>query len=303
MFVRPSSGLALALGVWVWASAEMAAWLAGGHGLHVSSRRSVPVVGPPARPPRDPRQAWPASARAALPGPALFYLCATLVLIVGAGGWRRSGGRSDRSCPRTEAPPRPRRGRSGAGRRGGQAHGARRASGARWAGGARWAVGRDLRASAGRPGRPIARLVLGRTPQARRVLRGGLLATEARHSVLVVGPTQSGKTSGLAVPALLEWRGPVIATSVKDDLAATSLGWRSRHGPCWVFDPTRTSGLRPLAGWTPLAGCADWSAAQRMASWLVEATPARAGMADAAFWYAAAAKQLAPLLLAAHGRP
>src|SRR5205807_728978 len=76
-------------------------------------------------------------------------------------------------------------------------------------------------------------------------------------------------------------------------------GWRGRQGPCWVFDPTGTSGVRPRASWTPLAGCADWSAAQRMASWLVEATPARAGMADAAFWYAAAAKQLAPLLLAA----
>jgi type IV secretory pathway TraG/TraD family ATPase VirD4 len=37
-----------------------------------------------------------------------------------------------------------------------------------------------------------------------------------------------------------------------------------------------------------------------MASWLVEATPARSGTTDAAFWYAAAAKQLAPLLLAAH---
>jgi type IV secretion system protein VirD4 len=126
-----------------------------------------------------------------------------------------------------------------------------------------------------------------------------LLATEARHSVLVLGPTQSGKTSGLAVPALLEWSGPVIATSVKDDLAAASLGWRRCQGPCWVFDPTATSGIRPRASWTPLAGCLDWSSAQRMASWLVEATPARTGMADAAFWYAAAAKQLAPLLLAA----
>jgi type IV secretion system protein VirD4 len=127
-----------------------------------------------------------------------------------------------------------------------------------------------------------------------------LLATEARHSVLVLGPTQSGKTSGLAVPALLEWCGPTIATSVKDDLAAATLVWRSRQGPCWVFDPTRASGLRPLATWSPLAVCADWSAAQRMAHWMVEATPARTGMADAAFWYAAAAKQLAPLLLAAH---
>jgi type IV secretion system protein VirD4 len=32
---------------------------------------------------------------------------------------------------------------------------------------------------------------------------------------------------------------------------------------------------------------------------MVEATPARTGMSDSAFWYAAAAKQLAPLLLAA----
>jgi type IV secretion system protein VirD4 len=115
----------------------------------------------------------------------------------------------------------------------------------------------------------------------------------------VVGPTQSGKTTGLAVPAILEWRGPVIATSVKDDLTAATRAWRSRQGPCWVFDPTRTSGLRPLAGWSPLAGCGDWSAAQRVAGWLVDGTPARNGMADAAFWYAAAAKQLAPLLLAA----
>jgi type IV secretion system protein VirD4 len=140
-------------------------------------------------------------------------------------------------------------------------------------------------------------LLLGRTPGWPGTRH--LLATEARHSVLVLGPTQSGKTSGLAVPALLEWSGPVIATSVKDDLASISLAWRARQGPCWVFDPTRSSGIRPLAGWTPLAGCGDWSSAQRMAGWLVEAAPARTGLADAAFWYAAAAKQLAPLLLAA----
>jgi type IV secretion system protein VirD4 len=36
-----------------------------------------------------------------------------------------------------------------------------------------------------------------------------------------------------------------------------------------------------------------------MAAWLVDSTPGRRGMADAAFWYATAAKQLAPLLLAA----
>jgi type IV secretion system protein VirD4 len=140
------------------------------------------------------------------------------------------------------------------------------------------------------------RLALGRLPGLR---LKALVATEARHSVLVLGPTQSGKTSGLAIPALLEWDGPALATSVKDDLARHTAPWRATKGPVWVFDPTATSGLGSLARWSPLSLCGDWTAAQRTASWLVDATPARRGMADSAFWYAAAAKQLAPLLLAA----
>jgi type IV secretion system protein VirD4 len=165
------------------------------------------------------------------------------------------------------------------------------------AGGARWAAPADTRAL--RVGRRATgnRLVLGRME--RQLALRPLVATEARHSVLVLGPTQSGKTSGLAIPAILDWSGPVIATSVKDDLARITLASRGRQGPVWVFDPTAGSGLGLLARWSPLSACGDWAAAQRMASWLVDATPARAGMADAAFWYAAAAKQLAPLLLAA----
>src|SRR6516165_407614 len=49
-------------------------------------------------------------------------------------------------------------------------------------------------------------------PGAGRVILGthgrALIAAEARASVLLVGPSQSGKTSGLVVPAVLEWRGP-----------------------------------------------------------------------------------------------
>jgi hypothetical protein len=33
-------------------------------------------------------------------------------------------------------------------------------------------------------------------------------------AVIVLGPTQSHKTAGLAVPSVLEWDGPVLATSV-----------------------------------------------------------------------------------------
>ena len=162
---------------------------------------------------------------------------------------------------------------------------------------AHWAAGSDLRRLTVRRASTTGRLVLGRAKPGRR-----LVATEARHSVLVIGPTQSGKTTGLAVPAILEWRGPIVATSVKDDLAAQTFGWRSTVGPCAIFDPTYSASIpdpAARAGWSPISACETWTAAQKMAGWLVESTPGRTGMADAAFWYTTAGKQLAPLLLAA----
>lgn len=159
------------------------------------------------------------------------------------------------------------------------------------AAGAQWATGRDLRSLLVGQAVP-GRLVLGKIGRR-------LVATEARHSALVVGPTQSGKTSGLAIPAILEWEGPVVATSVKSDLAGVTRAWRERCGPTWVFDPTRASGVEEPASWSPLLEARTWVGAQRMASWLVESTPAKGGLSDSAFWYSAAAKLLAPLLLAA----
>jgi hypothetical protein len=54
--------------------------------------------------------------------------------------------------------------------------------------------------------------------------------------------------------------------------------------------PNGTS-LPLVARWSPIESCRLWSDAQKMASWLVDATPARSGMADAAFWYALAANE------------
>jgi type IV secretion system protein VirD4 len=158
-------------------------------------------------------------------------------------------------------------------------------------GGARWATRKDLvdlRTAGGGAGR----LVLGRAGRT-------VVATEARHSVLVLGPTQSGKTSSLAIPALLQWRGVVIATSVKRDLVDVTAGVRATRGRVWVFDPTGTAGSGPSSRWSPLAEATTWSGSQRVASWMVEATPTRAGLSDGAFWYQAATKLLAPLLRAA----
>jgi type IV secretion system protein VirD4 len=156
---------------------------------------------------------------------------------------------------------------------------------------ARWARRRDLTSLAVR--RPVAgRLTVG-------VSCGRLVAVDAGHSLLVVGPTQSFKTTGLAVPALLEWQGPVLAASVKDDLVRDTVAWRRSQGRVWIYDPAGSTD-RETAHWSPLTAAGTWSGARRMADALVEAGRASSGaLEDGDFWYANAAKLLAPLLLAA----
>ncbi|HAM02489.1 MAG TPA: hypothetical protein DCQ30_09750, partial [Acidimicrobiaceae bacterium] len=156
---------------------------------------------------------------------------------------------------------------------------------------ARWAGRRDLRPLVvRRPGG--GRLVLG-------AACGHLIAAERGHSVLVVGPTQSYKTSGLAVPALLEWGGPVLAASVKSDLVTHTRAWRGRQGAVWLFDPTASTGL-VADHWSPLTSARTWAGARRVAhSLCAAARPDSSSLADVDFWYSSAAKLLAPLLLAA----
>ena len=56
----------------------------------------------------------------------------------------------------------------------------------------------------------------------------------------------------------------------------------------------------PERGLDALAGCATWEGAQRVADWLVTGgRRGSSGVENADFWYAAAAKLLAPLLFAA----
>lgn len=157
--------------------------------------------------------------------------------------------------------------------------------------GARWATRADLRSLSVR-GAQAGRLSLGRA-------RGRLLAAEAGSSVLVVGPTQSRKTSGFAVPAVLEWEGPVVAASVKSDLARHTLGWRATKGKVWVYDPSGATGLQ-ASTWSPLPEAATWAGARRVAGSLTEVARSSAGsLSDGDFWYSTAAKLLGPLLMAA----
>jgi type IV secretory pathway TraG/TraD family ATPase VirD4 len=65
-----------------------------------------------------------------------------------------------------------------------------------------------------------------RRPQPGRLTLGhhgrSLLAAGERQSVIVIAPTQSGKTTGLAIPPVLEWEGPVLATGKRSPRARTS---------------------------------------------------------------------------------
>ncbi len=156
---------------------------------------------------------------------------------------------------------------------------------------AAWASTRDLRRLLRRSHRR-GRVTLGR--------RGPwLVCAEPLHSAIVVGPTQTGKTTGLAVPAILEWDGPVLATSVKTDLLRDTIDVRRSRGRVQLFDPAGSTGMSS-SSWTPLSGCTTWSGARQTAAWLAEgAAPSKRSLADGDFWYSAASKLLAPLLFAA----
>ncbi len=126
-----------------------------------------------------------------------------------------------------------------------------------------------------------------------------VVATEAAASLLVVGPTQSGKTTGLAVPAVLGWTGPVVAASVKTDLLEHTVAHRRTVGPVACFDPSGVTG-RGDVSWSPLPECTTWPGARRAAAVLTEVgRTTSGGMADGDFWYTTAARLLAPLLFAA----
>jgi type IV secretion system protein VirD4 len=126
-----------------------------------------------------------------------------------------------------------------------------------------------------------------------------VVAGEPAASLIVFGPTQSGKTTGLAVPAILGWEGPVVAASVKTDLLEATAAHRAGAGPVSCFDPSGVTGRGDVT-WSPLPESATWPGARRAAATLTEVGRTTAGgMADGDFWYQTASRLLAPLLLAA----
>jgi type IV secretion system protein VirD4 len=267
-------GAAAGAGALVWATGQ-AAGLAFGHTwLELSPADVAHILWHLPQHWSDPALAWPADVRGPLPGPAGMY--ASFTGLVGG----LSGG--------TAAVLRHLPGRA-AGHRPGHTRPAKHA-------GAVWASGRELRLlTVGEP--EPGRVILGRTPG----LMGRLLAAEDCHSVLVFGPTGSYKTSALVIPAVLEWSGPLVSTSVTPDPLLVTMAHRARLGQVLVIDPLGASGVT-AARWSPLASCSTWAGAQQMAVMLanaIEQTPTEEQRPEHRFWKTMGTKFLAPMLYAA----
>jgi hypothetical protein len=67
-------------------------------------------------------------------------------------------------------------------------------------------------------------------------------------------PTRVVQTHGLVIPAILEWQGNLVTTSIKPDVLRATCAHRANLGAVWVYDPLGLAGV-PGARWTPLAHC------------------------------------------------
>ena len=127
---------------------------------------------------------------------------------------------------------------------------------------------------------------------------GAFLAAPEGDSVLVLGPTRSGKTSSIVIPALLSWEGPVLAASVKDDLVVETASWRRSSGAVGVLEPSEPS--RPLAvRFDPVALSSTFADARAVSADLCGTSGDRNASDEMAFWSQLSAKLLSSLLLAA----
>ncbi|MBV9336106.1 MAG: type IV secretory system conjugative DNA transfer family protein [Solirubrobacterales bacterium] len=161
------------------------------------------------------------------------------------------------------------------------------------ASGARWARPGELRRlRLLRRSDHAGRLVLGRHG-------GRLLYAEHRHALVAFGPPQSGKSAGIAIPALLDWNGPAVASSIKTDLLAATMARRRALAEVHVFDPF---GLAQTTSqtWSPLHAARTWDGALEVAWRLAAAAEVdRRSVEGGDFWALAAEQRLAPLLYTA----
>lgn len=123
-------------------------------------------------------------------------------------------------------------------------------------------------------------------------------------------PPGVGKTTALIIPAILDWRGPVLSTSIKYDVASAVHRGRALLGRVSIFDPGEEllknpdDELTPLRGrWTPLTGCDRITEALEVAAALVAGGSAAGSGDQAAFWQQQAASVIGVLMWLTRQKP
>ena len=121
----------------------------------------------------------------------------------------------------------------------------------------------------------------------------------------VIGPSQSGKTATV-VAGILDWEGPAILSSVKNDLFDETVARRLQLGDVFVFDPMRTIPELPEGvtriGWSPLHAARTVPGAIEVSLALLDAAPTD-GVTNANYWSSKGQALLWPILFAAAHDP
>ncbi len=134
--------------------------------------------------------------------------------------------------------------------------------------------------------------------------RRGWLSTESptavkprgiQGAVALFGVSQSGKTTAL-VSSVRFWSGPAVVCSVKTDLMRLTIEAARGRGDVRVFDPLGISGL-PTARWSPLRAAKTLDGASAAASLLMQ--PNGDGSSNDRFWRGQAEQLLTAMLWAA----
>ena len=119
--------------------------------------------------------------------------------------------------------------------------------------------------------------------------RHGLHVPLEEH-LLVMAPPRTYKTAFLA-DVIIEYPGPVIATTTKPDIYNLTGAVRSSLGPVHVFNPQHIGGVPSTFCWDPIDGCENPATAIRRADAFAFAVSQK-GVEDGSFWSAKASDYL-----------
>lgn len=99
------------------------------------------------------------------------------------------------------------------------------------------------------------------------LIGGKPLFLDWESTMLATAGPRMGKTTALALPAIITAPGAVITTSNKSDIFHQSVDYRMTQGSVWCFDPQNVAGSTNM-WWNPLRRVTDYPSAQKLTGWL-----------------------------------